>query len=64
MTSTRDFTSDTEPAQRAELDRLRAEVAEWRRRYAQGELRDIVFTNSVGEIEPLYTALDVEPRIG
>src|SRR5215208_6257971 len=61
MTSTRDFT-DTERDDRAELDRLRAEVAEWRRRYEKGELRPIGFTNSATEVEPLYTALDVEPE--
>ena len=41
MTSTRDFTDTDVGDQRDELDRLRAEVAEWRRRYAKGELRDI-----------------------
>ena len=61
MTSTRSF-SETESAQRAELERLRAEVAEWRRRYDAGEVRDIGFTNSAREVEPLYTALDVEPH--
>jgi len=67
MTSTRDFTENVdnerdEREQRAELARLRAEVAEWRRRYDKGELRDIGFTNSAKEIEPLYTALDVSPE--
>ena len=61
MTSTRDFT-DTESDQHGELERLRAEVAEWRRRYEKGELRDIGFTNSESEVEPLYTALDVAPE--
>jgi len=61
MTSTREFT-DNESDQRAELERLRAEVAEWRRRYAKGETRDIAFTNSAKEVEPLYTALDVDPE--
>jgi methylmalonyl-CoA mutase, N-terminal domain len=61
MTSTRSF-SETESAQRAELERLRAEVAEWRRRYDAGEVRDIGFANSAREVEPLYTALDVEPH--
>jgi methylmalonyl-CoA mutase N-terminal domain/subunit len=41
------------------LERLRAEVAEWRRRYADGELRDIGFMNSEREVDPLYTALEV-----
>src|SRR3954464_5618963 len=60
MTSTRDFTN-TESAERDELERLRAEVADWRRRYAKGELRAIAFTNSATEVDPLYTALDVAP---
>ena len=60
MTSTRDQLqelSDGDPRQ--QLERLRAEVAEWRRRYAEGELREIGFVNSAREVEPLYTALDV-----
>ncbi len=61
MTSTREFT-DRAASEREELDRLRAEVAEWRRRYEPGELRDIAFTNSAREVEPLYTALDVDPQ--
>ncbi len=46
---------------RAELEALRAEVAAWRAKYAKGELREIAFTNSAKEVEPLYTALDVSP---
>ncbi|MCU0622732.1 MAG: methylmalonyl-CoA mutase family protein [Gemmatimonadaceae bacterium] len=42
-----------------ELEHLRAEVAEWRRRYEAGELRPVAYTNSANEIAPLYTALDV-----
>jgi methylmalonyl-CoA mutase N-terminal domain/subunit len=61
MTSTRDFTAAVGD-QREELERLRAEVAEWRRRYAKGELRNIAFTNSATDVEPLYTALDVDPQ--
>ncbi len=45
--------------ERAELDRLRREVAAWRTRFAEGETRDIAFANSGGPVEPLYTALDV-----
>ena len=59
MTSTRDFTGTESDPDRGEVDRLRAEVAEWRRRYEKGELRDIGFTNSESDVEPLYTALDV-----
>jgi methylmalonyl-CoA mutase, N-terminal domain len=59
MTSTRDFTDRSEA--QAELERLRAEVAEWRERFAKGEIRPAGFLNSEGEVEPLYTALDVSP---
>ena len=63
MTSTRDFTAAVGGGdQREELERLRAEVAEWRRRFAKGELRDIAFTNSATDVDPLYTALDVDPQ--
>jgi len=61
MTSTRDFTA-TVADKPEELERLRAEVAEWRRRFANGELRDIAFTNSATDVEPLYTALDVDSQ--
>jgi methylmalonyl-CoA mutase, N-terminal domain len=71
MTSTRDLTSatgddrdETVRRQAAELERLRAEVAAWRKRYEKGEKRDIAFTNSEGEVEPLYTALDVAENEG
>ncbi len=60
MTSTRDFTDHAAADDRAELDRLRAELAEWRRRYTAGELRDIAFVNSAREVDPVYTALDVD----
>ncbi|HET9425471.1 MAG TPA: methylmalonyl-CoA mutase family protein [Gemmatimonadaceae bacterium] len=49
-------------AEKAELEALRAEVAAWRAKYAKGEMRDIAFTNSAREVEPLYTALDVSPQ--
>jgi methylmalonyl-CoA mutase N-terminal domain/subunit len=61
MTSTRDFT-DRAANDREELDRLRAEVAEWRRRYEAGEVRDIAFVNSAREVEAVYTALDADPQ--
>jgi methylmalonyl-CoA mutase N-terminal domain/subunit len=51
--------SATADDDRAELERLRREVAAWRARFAQGEMRPIAFANSGGDVEPLYTALDV-----
>ncbi len=67
MTSTRGL-PDTMAEQRAELDRLRAEVEQWRARFARGEMRDVAFVNSAAEVAPLYTPLDVagggEPDLG
>jgi len=57
MTSMSELTNAARD-QHEELERLRAEVAEWRRRYEKGEKRDIAFFNSGNEVEPLYTALD------
>jgi methylmalonyl-CoA mutase N-terminal domain/subunit len=59
MTSMRELT-DTISDQLAELARLREEVAAWRRAYEKGAKREIGFNNSAREIEPLYTALDIE----
>src|SRR6266566_4679967 len=44
--------------QSAELRLLRKEVAEWRKKYEKGEVRDIAFTNSEKEIQAIYTPLD------
>jgi methylmalonyl-CoA mutase N-terminal domain/subunit len=44
--------------QSAELRLLRKEVAEWRKRYDKGEVRDIAFTNSEKELRPIYSPLD------
>ena len=44
--------------QSAELRLLRKEVAEWKKKYEKGELRDIGFTNSEKEVHPVYTPLD------
>ncbi|MDQ6688900.1 MAG: methylmalonyl-CoA mutase family protein [Gemmatimonadota bacterium] len=44
--------------QSAELRLLRKEVAEWRKKYEKGELRDIAFTNSEKEVQPVYTPLE------
>ncbi len=58
MTSIREL-SDTVSEQQAELERLRSEVAAWRRAYEKGAKRDIGFVNSASEVDPLYTALDL-----
>jgi methylmalonyl-CoA mutase, N-terminal domain len=58
MTSTRDLT-ETVREQQAELERLRAEVDQWRRRFDKGAVRDVSYANSAVEVEPLYTELDV-----
>ena len=60
MTTIRDA-ADVRRDDHAELERLRAEVAAWRRAYEKGAKRDIAFTNSEREVEPLYSALDVAP---
>jgi methylmalonyl-CoA mutase N-terminal domain/subunit len=44
--------------QSAELRLLREEVAAWKKKYEKGELRDIAFTNSEKEVQPIYTPLD------
>src|SRR3989449_9866816 len=49
---------ETIEEQSAELRLLRKEVAEWRKKYEQGELRDIGFNNSEKEVQPTYTPLD------
>ena len=67
MTSMRELT-EHDAELRAELERLRAEVAAWRRAYATGSKREIAFTNSSREVEALYTSMDVaeaeESRLG
>ena len=58
MTSMRELT-ESEAERQSELERLRAEVAAWRRAYEQAATRDIGFVNSAGDVAPLYTELDV-----
>ena len=56
-------TPDLDPtldAMRAELEHLRAELARWQARYVTGETRNLAWTNSAREVQPLYTALDLE----
>ena len=57
MTSISDL-SETVREQQAELERLRAEVTQWRTRYEKGEKRDIAYVNSADTVEALYTPLD------
>jgi methylmalonyl-CoA mutase N-terminal domain/subunit len=59
MTTIRELT-DAARDQQAEIERLKTEVAEWRARYEAAAKRDIAFTNSAGEVSPLYTPLDVQ----
>ena len=59
MTTPSDLDS-TLDAMCAELDHLRAELARWQARYVTGEKRNLAWTNSAREVEPLYTALDLE----
>jgi methylmalonyl-CoA mutase N-terminal domain/subunit len=51
--------SDIDSA-REEIERLRAEIAEWKRKYDAAPKREIAFTNSAEEVAPLYSALDVD----
>lgn len=48
----------------AELERLQVEVAHWRKKYEAASKRDIGFSNSADEVEPLYTGLDVRGGAG
>src|SRR5918992_395512 len=57
MTTLHDL-SETIREQRNEIERLRAQLAAWRDRFARGDKRDIGFMNSTHEVAPLYTALD------
>ena len=47
-----------------ELDRLRREVAAWRATFDRAPKRDIAFTNSAGEVAPLYSAMDLDGSAG
>ena len=46
-------------AEMLELDRLREEVAQWRAKFDTARKRSTLFANSAGDVEPLYTVLDV-----
>ena len=57
-------TAATLAAMQEELDRLRREVAAWRATFDRSPKRDIAFTNSAGEVAPLYSAMDLEGSAG
>jgi methylmalonyl-CoA mutase, N-terminal domain len=60
MTSTRDVRGrGRTPGE--ETDPIATEMAVWRRRYRETPLRETAFSNSTGEVEPLYTQLDTAP---
>ena len=48
----------------AELDALRKEVTDWRAKFDKSAKRELNFSNSSGEIAPLYSALDLEGSSG
>jgi methylmalonyl-CoA mutase N-terminal domain/subunit len=52
------FGSDLAADKDREIERLRSELAEWKARFDKAEKRDIAFTNSEQEVNPLYTSLD------
>src|SRR5688500_16705302 len=58
MTLTPDLAT-TVQEQKEELERLRAELAAWRKRYDAAPKRDLAFTNSAHEVAPLYTEQDI-----
>jgi methylmalonyl-CoA mutase N-terminal domain/subunit len=58
--SRRDETFTELESVREENERLRAEIAEWKKKFDKSPKRDIAFTNSAEEVAALYTALDVE----
>jgi methylmalonyl-CoA mutase N-terminal domain/subunit len=67
MTSVHEFEpalgGDSQPRDAREVDRLRAEVAMWREKFARARVRDTAFSNSADEVAPLYTALDTGARV-
>ncbi len=56
--------ADVVRQQQEELAQLRAEVNAWRERYETSRTRAVAYTNSANEVEPLYTALDLEGSAG
>ena len=52
------FGTDQAADKDREIERLRSELAGWKARFDKAKKRDIAFTNSEKEINPLFTSLD------
>ena len=48
------FGSDLAEEKDREIERLRAELADWKAKFDKAKKRDIAFTNSEMEVNPLY----------
>ncbi|HUQ48716.1 MAG TPA: methylmalonyl-CoA mutase family protein [Gemmatimonadaceae bacterium] len=53
------FGSDLTEEKDREIERLRAELADWKAKFDKAKKRDIAFTNSEMEVNPLFTSLDI-----
>ena len=42
-----------------EIERLRAEIEQWKAKYSTAKKRDIAFTNSEREVDAIYTSVDI-----
>ncbi|HZK78009.1 MAG TPA: methylmalonyl-CoA mutase family protein, partial [Gemmatimonadaceae bacterium] len=52
------FGSDLAEDKDREIERLHAEIADWKSKFEKAKKRDIAFTNSEKELDPLFTSLD------
>ncbi len=53
------FGSDLAEEKDREIERLRAELADWKAKFDKAKKRDIAFSNSEQEVNPLFTSLDI-----
>ena len=53
------FRSDLAEEKDREIERLRAELADWKAKFDKAKKRDIAFTNSEKEVNPLFTSIDI-----
>ena len=53
------FRSDLAEEKDREIQRLRAELADWKAKFDKAKKRDIAFTNSEKEVNPLFTSIDI-----